>query len=131
MTEKETGNYGKEPQMTSSAIFQWRSLKTRVTLLTLAIFLVCIWSLTFYTNRMLREDMQRLLGEQQFSTVSLIATDINDELDKRLRALEQVAAKITPAILGNTASVQNALSRVLESLQERTIRLAQSMIATR
>jgi sensor domain CHASE-containing protein len=34
--------------------FRWRSLKTRVTLFTLVIFLVSLWSLTFFAHRMLQ-----------------------------------------------------------------------------
>ena len=37
------------------SMFHWNSLKTRVTLFTLTIFLVSIWSLAFYSGRMLRE----------------------------------------------------------------------------
>ncbi|MHB8090640.1 MAG: hybrid sensor histidine kinase/response regulator [Syntrophales bacterium] len=92
-----------------SAIFQWRSLKTKVTLLTLAVFLIGIWSLTFYASRMLREDMQRMLSEQQFSTASIIAADINGELEGRFTTLEKVAGKITPAMLGNPAAIQKFL----------------------
>jgi hypothetical protein len=51
-------------------IFQLRSLKTRVTLFTLAIFVTSIWSLALYVSRSLREDMERQLGEQQFATVT-------------------------------------------------------------
>jgi hypothetical protein len=36
------------------SLFQWRSLKTRVTLFTLAIFLASTWTLTFYVSRMNR-----------------------------------------------------------------------------
>ena len=61
-------------------IFQKTSLKTRLTLFTLAVFLIGIWSLSFYASSMLREDMQRQLGEQQFATVSLAASQINSEL---------------------------------------------------
>ncbi len=87
-------------------IVQWWSLKTRLTLFTLAIFLISIWSLVFYVSSALREDMQRLLGEQQYSTVSLIAGAVNRELDERLRALETYAARISPAMLGDRAAVQ-------------------------
>ena len=90
-------------------IFQWRSLKTRMTLFTLTIFLIGIWSLAFYASYTLHNDMEQALGEQQFSTVSIIAADINDELDERLKSLEMIAAKITPAILGNAASMQTFL----------------------
>jgi diguanylate cyclase (GGDEF)-like protein/PAS domain S-box-containing protein len=86
--------------------FNWRSLKTRVTLLTLLVFLIGIWSLSFYASRMLRQDMERLLGEQQFSTVSLASEQVNTELDERLRALEVIAEEITPALLGHVAALQ-------------------------
>jgi diguanylate cyclase (GGDEF)-like protein/PAS domain S-box-containing protein len=92
-------------------IFQSRSLKTRVTLFTLAIFLAGIWSLAFYASQMLRQDMQRLLGEQQFSTASFIAAGINQELDDRLRALEKIAATISPAMMENTAALQASLEQ--------------------
>ncbi len=92
-------------------LFPWRSLKIRVTLFTLAIFLVSIWSLTFYVSRMLREDLQRLLGEQQFSTVSYMAAEINDALDQRLKALEKVAESVRPATLRDTATLQTLLEQ--------------------
>ena len=76
--------------------FYRRSLKARVTLFTLAIFLTCIWSLAFYVSRMLRDDMERVLGEAQFSTVSILATEVNHALDNRLRALEKLATKLGP-----------------------------------
>ena len=47
--------------------FAWRSIKTKVVFATLGIFVLCIWTLTFYASRFLREDMEKLLGEQQFS----------------------------------------------------------------
>jgi hypothetical protein len=65
----------------------WRSLKTRVTLYTLAIFLAGIWSLAFYASWMLREDMQRLLGEQQFSTASIAAEHFEEEFAERIFGL--------------------------------------------
>jgi sensor histidine kinase regulating citrate/malate metabolism len=65
--------------------FQRHSLKTRVTLFTLVIFLISIWSLAFYVSRMLREDMQRLLSEQQFSTSAMLAKAIDNELSDRYR----------------------------------------------
>jgi diguanylate cyclase (GGDEF)-like protein/PAS domain S-box-containing protein len=88
----------------------WHSLKTRVTLFTLAVFLISIWSLALYASRMLREDMTVLLGEQQFSTVSLVAEQANAELDNRFQALARIAGEITPAMLANT----NALQALLE-----------------
>jgi Co/Zn/Cd efflux system component len=62
-------------------VFHPRSLKARVTLLTLAIFLIGIWSLAIFESRMLREDVLHMLSDQQFSTVSLLASKVNQELD--------------------------------------------------
>ena len=86
-----------------------RSLKTRVTLFTLSIFVISIWALAFYASRMLRADMERLLGEQQFSVVSVLAADINQELGDRLSALEKVVERLTPAMLGDAATMQRFL----------------------
>lgn len=99
-------------------IFHWRSLKTRVTLFTLVIFLIGIWSLALYASRMLREDMQRLLGDQQFSTVSFMAAELNHELDDRLGALKNVAVSVTPLMLGNTAALKAFLEQRQELLNE-------------
>ena len=75
--------------------FWLHSLNTRVTFFTLAIFVLGIWSLSFYVSKMLQEDMQHLLYKQQYSTVSILAGDINDELNERLDALKSVAAGIS------------------------------------
>jgi PAS domain S-box-containing protein len=85
------------------------SLKTRVTLFTLAIFVAGIWSLAFFASQILREDMQRLLGEQQFSTASFVAAEINLGLEERLQVLEKVAARITPAMIARPTSLQTFL----------------------
>ena len=92
--------------------FSWsRSLKTRVTLFTLAIFIVSTWSMAFYASRMLREDMQIVLGEQQFSTVTGIAQEIDGRLSERMRALETIAKEATPAVLTNSAALQTLLEQ--------------------
>lgn len=91
----------------------WHSLKTRVTLLSLAVFLIGIWSLTYYAGRMLRLDMERLLGEQQFSTASLLARSINRELELRLKALQGTADGITEATFADPAALQTFLDERL------------------
>jgi signal transduction histidine kinase len=88
-----------------------KSLKTRITVTTLTIFVIGIWVLTLYTSRMLQEDLQRLLGEQQFSTATLIAAEINQDLSDRLRALEIVAQRISEAELRNPAAMQAFLEQ--------------------
>ena len=95
----------------SSHLFQWRLLKTRVTLFTLVIFVLSVWSLAFYISRLLQNDMQRVLGEQQFATVSLIAADVNDELSDRLAALEQIAKQFDAPLMGKPAALQARLEQ--------------------
>ncbi|MFZ4479515.1 MAG: bifunctional diguanylate cyclase/phosphodiesterase [Rhodoferax sp.] len=96
-----------------------RSLKTRVTLLTLAIFVVTIWALVMYASRIARADMERMVGEQQFSTVSIVAAQLNGEIESRLQALERYAdGRATPELLGSAATIQQRLehSPTLQSL---------------
>ncbi len=88
-----------------------RSLKTRVTVFTLVIFLACIWSLWLYASQMLRQDMQQMLGEQQLSSVSLVAADINQEFTDRLQALQTVAASISPGLLRDGPALQTLLGQ--------------------
>jgi len=82
-----------------------------VTLFTLGVFLLGIWSLAFFASHTLRVDMQRLLGEQQFSTASFVAAGVNDDLGERLGALEIVAREFTPAGLQSASAMQTILDR--------------------
>lgn len=90
-----------------------RSLKTRVTLFTLAIFIASMWSLAFYAGWMLREDMQRLLGEQQSATASFIAAEVNRELADRLTALDSVGRMLGPKIVSDPRAMQAFLNERL------------------
>ncbi len=90
---------------------EWRSLKTRVTLLSLVAIAISILSVTWYSSHMLRDDMQHTLGEQQFSTVTGIARDIDSRLVDRMHALETIAKEVKPEILGNALAVQALLEQ--------------------
>lgn len=87
------------------------SLKTRITLFTLVIFVVGIWSLSFYASRMLEKDMQHLLGNQQFSTATYVAAQINGELSERMQYLQAIADSISPVMLRNPAKLQAFLEQ--------------------
>ena len=67
------------------------SLKTRITLATLGVFLASLWSLSFYATRSLQHDVERLVSEQQLITAGLIAEQINLELTERLQALQDIS----------------------------------------
>jgi signal transduction histidine kinase len=99
-------------------IFQSQSLKTRITVTTLAVLLLGIWSLAFYVSQLLRDDMTKLLSEQQFSTASFVAAAINGELQSRVAALERTAEVMDASLLSNPASSQAFLDQriVLQTL---------------
>ncbi|MDO8272308.1 MAG: diguanylate cyclase [Gammaproteobacteria bacterium] len=85
------------------------SLKSKITLFTLAIFLASIWSWELYVSRLLQQDMQKQLGEQQFSVVSFIVATIEDHLQERIGALEILAGKIDQQTLSNGVALQSLL----------------------
>ena len=92
-------------------LFPLRSIKTRVTLFTLSIFVASLWALSFYASRMLQKDIQRLLGAQQFSTASLMAGEINNHLADRIQALETIANEVSPGVMGSAAALQTLLEQ--------------------
>ena len=93
------------------SIFKWWSLKTKMTIFTLTIFLISIWSLAFYASQLLYKDMQRLSGDQQYSTASYIAAAVNEELENRLESMRGISDEVTPAILANPTLLQELLEK--------------------
>ena len=65
------------------------SLKTKLTIFVSAIVLISIWSMAFYASQVLQKDMYHFLGEQQFTTASIVASQINQELDDRFKSYDQ------------------------------------------
>ena len=88
-----------------------RSLKTRVTLFSLVIFALSLWSLAYYASKMLRTDLEQLLSDQQLSTVALVAANINQELKERMTALERIAGDFDESELTSPAKMQDNLER--------------------
>lgn len=95
---------------------RWRSIQVRVTLFTLGVFLVSVWSLSLVANRMLRDDMQAIVGAQQLSTVTTLAAELNHQIEDRLQALQDVANGIDSATLASTSALQARLE-ILVALQ--------------
>lgn len=88
-----------------------RSLKTRITLLSLVIFALSLWALAFYASKMLRVDMEQLLGDQQFSTVAMVAANMDHELKERISALESVAADFEDQEVKSSKALQGIIER--------------------
>ncbi len=93
---------------------------------TLTIFVISIWGLSYYASRLLQKDMEHLLGEQQFSTASLLASQLNQELADRLSALEDLAKGIHPAMMYSPSSLQTLIEQhqFLQNLFNEGVRVA-------
>jgi PAS domain S-box-containing protein len=94
------------------------SLKSRVALATLVVFILSSLLLGSYASRKLQEDLGRVLGAQQFATVSLLAGQVDEGLVLRQVALEIVAKEMSPALLVGASAMQRYLKGrpVLEHL---------------
>jgi PAS domain S-box-containing protein len=88
-----------------------QSLKIRVALFTLIIFLISFWSLAFYANKTLHQGLQDMVSDQQYSTATFVAKQITEELEIRLQSLENLSSSVNSDLLVNT----NALQTFLES----------------
>ncbi len=84
-------------------------LRFRLTVILLAFALTIIWLISLYLVRIVREDMERLVGEQQLSTASIVAMHVNSELQDRLNVLTTVAAQVSKGLLARPADVQSFL----------------------
>ena len=88
-----------------------RSLKVRATAFTLAIFVLGISALSIFVSRSLQADMEQLLGEQQFSVVTSVARNVNDDLTERLQDLQTVAKEMDSAMLARPTALQARLEQ--------------------
>ena len=86
--------------------YSWRSIKTRITVLVLCVFVVSIWSLFGVVSSDLQDDLERMIGEQQHATVALHAIEINRALAERMQTLEKVTQLFAPAMAGSRADLQ-------------------------
>ena len=90
-------------------LFKAGSIKSRVTLLTLAIFIIGIWYLSYNVSTRLQEDMTREIGEQQLSSTALLANQISIDLLERQTTLEKLAEKISEIGLDKPTQIQSFL----------------------
>ena len=104
-----------------------RSLKTKIMVAGLAMLLISIGVLSAVAMKVLRSDMQRVLGEQQLATASLVAEDIDANFKLRFDALQAIAKDIDAALLDQPA----ALQRYLETRQLAPLLFNAGLFATR
>ncbi|CAK0765305.1 two-component system, sensor histidine kinase [Gammaproteobacteria bacterium] len=90
--------------------FGCTSLKTRVTVLTLMLFIAAVWLLAFRAIQELRRDFQEEIITQQATIAHYISVTIEDEIASRIRSLITIATRIKPEWLRD----QKAMSGFLE-----------------
>lgn len=73
----------------------FNTIKVRVTLLTLAVFIISIWLLAYVASRKLQHDMTMQIGTHQLAATALLASQINEDLQLRTQSLESLAEKIS------------------------------------
>lgn len=99
--------------MSISNTFNFHSIKSRVTLFTLGIFVIGIWILYFLISQKLHDDMQKQLANQQSSIAAILATQVDEELRERLNVLEKITEKIAPIALIDNKLLQVTLEEQL------------------
>jgi diguanylate cyclase (GGDEF)-like protein/PAS domain S-box-containing protein len=93
------------------AFLQRHSIKARVTLFTLAMFVLSLVALSLFASHELRTDMQQQIRQQQRSALSLLSEFVSQGLTIRLQALEKSAQRITPALMDDPAALQAELNK--------------------
>jgi diguanylate cyclase (GGDEF)-like protein/PAS domain S-box-containing protein len=82
-------------------LIQTLSLKLKVTLFTLLLFIITVGVLTYQFMAHLRSELEISLSEQQFSEVSFVAERIDNAVKLRIDSLALIANSITPEMLVN------------------------------
>jgi len=75
----------------------WQSLRTRLVAGALCVSVASIWIVMFVTGKYLRADMEAAISAQQYSTVSLIASEIHRSVNERSDVLTHVATRLGAA----------------------------------
>lgn len=88
-----------------------RSLKTRVTLVVLLIFVGTQWASLLYISQTLTTDLRELVQAQQYSTATLVAGNISRELQDRFEALHQTARVAEAALPTGSAAWQDFIEQ--------------------
>ena len=95
----------------SKSFFQWRSITTRLTVYYLLILVCSLWIVTGIGNHFLKRDLQLVSGQQQLSTATLMAAQIDQEIRSLAKHVSSVASQIDSVLLANPASLRPFLDK--------------------
>jgi PAS domain S-box-containing protein len=93
------------------ALFDLRSLQVRITLGVLLLGLLVLWSAVFALGHTMRRDMETTISRQQFSTVSLIAGELDRSIRERQQIIKTIADGYRISRLGDPPEAQASLER--------------------
>lgn len=93
--------------------FNLRKLSTRLILITLGMLITSIWGVALYVGKVVQEDMRHALDQQQFSSLSVLAAQMDMAINLRIKSINAVAANITSELLTEQQSLQKHLSSLV------------------
>nr|WP_315472881.1 PAS domain S-box protein [uncultured Undibacterium sp.] len=91
-------------------IVNWRSLSTRLIVTSMVVIVSSIWGTAIYVSSIVQADMLLSLEAQQFSTLTVLAAQMEDAVRFRARSIEKVAAAITAEMLADPQKMQEYLN---------------------
>ena len=91
-------------------IVSLRSLSTRLILTSMIVIISSIWGVAIYVTNIVQADMLRSMKEQQFSTLTVLAAQMDDAIKFRAQSIEKVAAAITAEMLEDPQKMQEYLN---------------------
>jgi len=93
------------------ALFDLRSLQVRITIGVLLLGLLILWSAVLALGHTLRRDMETTISRQQFSTVSLIANELDRSIRERQEMVQTIADGYRISRLDDSPEAQASLER--------------------
>lgn len=91
---------------------QRHTLKTRLTVTMLALSLLGLWSLSYFSIQVLQQDMERMLGLQQLSAVKVVAASLDGAINEQGNSLSHMARSIQPAMLADPDRLRQLLEQM-------------------
>lgn len=92
-------------------LFNLQSLQVRITLGVLVVSLLALWSAVLILDRTLRRDMETSISAQQFSAVSLIASELDRSIRERQQIVKTIADNYRTALLSDSPAAQATLEQ--------------------
>ena len=93
------------------ALFDLRSLQVRIAIGVLLLGLFVLWSAVFALGHTMRRDMETTISRQQFSTVALIANELDRSIRERQQIIQTIADGYRISRLGDSPEAQASLER--------------------